>query len=240
MTSSWLTRLIKRFSPCSPIRRTQTQSLHLLILEDRVQPAAFAEAGTTLSLVLGTNEKVDIVSTGPTYTLALTSGTWSGTDNANEAGNGTSRLTVTSPGITAFTTGLDITDTGSAGGDAVTFDASQLVRAYTNNITIDLTHSSAGAGTPGLAFLGHTTFANGVGLIAAVNGDIVVNAGGGINMAGGALSLSATGTNAPLTLNGGILNTTGSVVLRAAGAVTEAAGVTINTSGTVELGGRIA
>jgi len=95
----------------------------LEFLEERLAPATFAVSGTTLDLVLGTSEKVAIVATStPSYSLTLTGGTWSGTNSTDVTGNGTSSLTITSAGITAFSTGIDITDSGSTGGDAVAFN----------------------------------------------------------------------------------------------------------------------
>ena len=76
-------------------------------LEIKIAPATFAVSGGTLDLVLGTSEKVAIVSSTTSYTLTLgTDQTWSGTDSADVTGNGLSSLTVTSAGITAFSTGI--------------------------------------------------------------------------------------------------------------------------------------
>jgi len=200
--------------------------LQLEALEDRLDPATFSGAGATLDLVLGAGEQVTVVSNGATYTLSLTGGTWSGTNSAFEAGNGTATLTVTAAGISTYTTGIDITDTG-AGGDAVTFGDSG-ESTYVTNFAVSLLQSSA------LTFSGRSTFI-GTDLTAAVNGNIVVNTGGGIDMGGGALSLSANGANTSLTLGSSVDDTTGDLTFRATGAVTEAGGVTVNTGGSVEL-----
>ena len=113
----------------------------------------------TLDLVLGTSEKVAIVSSTTSYTLSLGTGqTWTGTDSADVAGNGLQSLTVTSTGINDFSTGIDITDSGSTGGDAVAFNDSA-TNPYANNLhSSPLRQSSSGASTPELSFSGTSTF----------------------------------------------------------------------------------
>ena len=121
-------------------------------LEERWLLATFTDAAPTLNLVLGSNQQAAIISTGSTYQLSLNTGSWSGNDDTNVAGNGSSTLTVTNAGLGAFTTAINITDTGSTGGDSVTFNNSS---AYVNSFSIQLTNSAA---TNGLAFSGNTTF----------------------------------------------------------------------------------
>lgn len=183
----------------------------------------------TLDLVLGTSEKVAIVSSTTSYTLSLGTGqTWTDTDSADVAGNGLQSLTVTSTGITDFSTGIDITDSGSSGGDAVAFNASA-AHPYANNFTISLGQSSSGASTPELSFSGTSTFSGTSALTASVNGDVVVNTGASLVLNGGALSLMATGANAPLTVSGNVGNANGPITLQATGDITVGSNATINT-----------
>ena len=204
-------------------------------LEIKIAPATFAVSGGTLDLVLGTSEKVAIVSSTTSYTLTLgTDQTWSGTeDSADVTGNGLQSLTITSTGITDFSTGIDITDSGSTGGDAVAFNDST-TNPYANNFIIALNDSSSGASTPGLSFTGASSFSGTSALTASVNGDVVVNSGASLALNGGALSLMATGTNAPLTVSGNVSNANGPMTLQATGDVTVGSGVTIS-SGTAAL-----
>jgi hypothetical protein len=65
------------------------------------------------------------------------------------------RLTITSAGVAAFTGGIAITDTGSTGGDGVTFNTSQAF-GYFNSFVITLSNSSA----TGLTFNGATSLEN--------------------------------------------------------------------------------
>src|SRR5208337_1751879 len=198
----------------------QCEQLEIKIAPATFAPATFAASGTTLDLVLGTSEKVAIVSGTTSYTLSLGTGqTWIGTDSADVTGTGSASLTVTSAGITYFSTGIDITDSTSTGGDAVAFNDST-TNPYANNFIIDLTESSSGASTPGLSFSGTSTFSGTSALTAAVSGDVVVNTGATLALNGGALSLMATGTNAPLTVSGNVSNANGPVTLQATGDVT--------------------
>jgi hypothetical protein len=220
---------LARIQPTQRWRRLAFQSL-----EQRLVLATFADSGTTLSLGLGTGEKVAIISTGSTYILSLdTTGTWSGVNDANVTGTTTNILTVTNAGLTAFTSSVQITDTGSGGGDAIVFNDS-LASGYSNNFVIDLTNSSSGAATPGLAFDGASLFTGSAGLTASVNGDIIVNSTASITSSGSPINLMATGTNAPLTDDGNIISNSGSITLQASGAVTVGNNVTIN-SGTGSL-----
>ncbi len=206
----------------------------LELLEERLAPATFAVSGSTLDLVLGTSEKVAIVSSTTSYTLSLGADqTWTGTNSADVTGNGLQSLTITSAGITAFSTGIDITDSTSTGGDAVAFNDST-TNPYANNFIITLNNSSSGASTPGLSFTGASTFSGTSALTASVNGDVVVNSGASLALGGGALSLMATGTNAPLTVSGNVSNANGPITLQATGDVTVGSGVMVN-SGTAAL-----
>src|SRR5271163_3216056 len=82
-------------------------------LEERHLLATFVDVAPSLNLVFGTNQDVSVISTGAAYSLTLSTGTWSGTNDSDVSGNGLSTLTVTSAGLGAFTTAINITDTGS-------------------------------------------------------------------------------------------------------------------------------
>ena len=115
--------------------------------------AVFTDAVPTLNLALLANDHLGIVSTGNSYILSLgASHTWSGTNDANVTGNGTSTLTVTAAGITAFNSTINISDSGSTGGDSIVFNNSEPngyflgdgPSGYANNFVIALTHSTSG------------------------------------------------------------------------------------------------
>ncbi len=146
--------------------------------------ATFSDSGTTLTLALATDEQLSIVSTGTSYSLSLGgTGIWSGADDANVTGNGSNTLTVTSAGISALTSGIDIADSSSGGGDSVDFSDS-LASGYANSFVISLTNSSSGAATPGLAFSGSTSFVDDSAISATVNGDIIVDSGASLSTDG--------------------------------------------------------
>src|SRR5262249_21269377 len=107
-TRTWTRHLFAR--PPRTIRKEPARCRpRLEALEDRLAPATFMEAGTTLNLVLSkANTNVSLVSAGTSYTLTLTGDTWSGTDDAGKVtGNGNATLTVT-PAV--FTTQISLTD----------------------------------------------------------------------------------------------------------------------------------
>jgi sugar lactone lactonase YvrE len=200
------------------------------LLEDRCLLATFADAGSSLNLVLGTNENAAIISTGTSYQLTLASSTWSGTNDGNITGTGTNTLTVSSAGLLAFTTAINIADTSSTGGDAVSFSNS-LSSGYANNFVITLAHSTAG-----LAFSGTSLFTGSSALTATASGAIVINSGASVTTNGGAIGLVVTGINAPLTASGNVLSNGGAITLQATGAVTVGTGMAVNSgSGTLTL-----
>ncbi len=62
-------------------RNPFSTKLRFELLEDRRLLATFLETGSTLMLALATNEQVDIVSHGTSYTFSLgDTGTWAGAD----------------------------------------------------------------------------------------------------------------------------------------------------------------
>lgn len=210
--------------------RKKSRSLLFQSLEERWLLATFTDAAPSLNLVLGSNQQAAIISTGSTYNLTLNSGTWSGTNDANVTGNGSSTLTVTSSGIGAFTTAISITDTGSSGGDAVAF-ANSLTSGYANNFVVNLTQSSST-----VTFTGTSLFTGNSALTAAAAGNIIVNSNASIITAGGSIRLVSTGSNTSLTDSGNVLSNGGSITLQATGAVAVGTGVTVNSgSGTLTL-----
>ncbi len=152
----------------------------LMTLEDRLAPATFMNARPTLTLTLAANDAVGIVANTSTYTLNLTSGTWSGTNDANVSGNGTATLTVQE---TAFNQ-VNLTDTGT--GTSVTFNNSGS-NSYASSF--DLALSNAGAGA--IAFNGATSFTGSNALSASTSDLIVTNSGSSITTVSGGITLSA-------------------------------------------------
>lgn len=163
---------------------------------------------------------MSIVSTGTSYQLTLTSGIWDGINDANVTGNGSGTLTVTSTGIGAFTTAISITDTGSTGGDSVTFNNCG-TNSYANSFTVNLSSTAAGA----ITFNGTSTFSGSSVLSASTTLNIVASSGARISTTAGNLTLSA---NQQATPTGGnfvginvndatIQSATGSVLLEGTG-----------------------
>jgi hypothetical protein len=142
--------------------------------------ATFTDSSPTLTLTLAAHDAVDIVANASTYTLNLTSGTWSGTDDSNVAGNGTATLTVQE---TAFNQ-VNLTDTGA--GTSVTFNDSG-GNSYASSVNVDLSNSSAGS----IAFNGATSFTGSNALVASTSDFIVANPGSSITTVSGGISLSA-------------------------------------------------
>jgi hypothetical protein len=164
--------------------RRRDAVLGLERLEDRTLLAMFTDAAPALTLTLAKNEAVGIVATNAgTYTLDLTSGTWSGTDVTNQAsGNGTATLTVTEAAFNLVV----ITDTGT--GTSVAFNDS-MSNAYASSFDIALTMANSAAAS--IAFNGATSFTGSNALDAATNGFIVANPGSSVTTVSGGITLSA-------------------------------------------------
>jgi len=201
------------------LSRRNRHPLTLERLEDRLAPATFTDNGTTLNLVLNTaNSNAVIVSSGTAYALTLTGDTWSGADDANVAGNGTATLTITSAGITSFTTGISLTD--SAAGTSVTFDDSG-ANVYANNFTIGLHNRPA---LSGLMFNGASSFGT-FSLNANVDTTITVSGSGNVSTTSGTITLSANQGATPTSgdfdgidlVGGTITSATGSILLQGKG-----------------------
>ncbi|HEY5311749.1 MAG TPA: hypothetical protein VIK18_04495, partial [Pirellulales bacterium] len=185
-TTSLLEYLVSGGSEASRRRRplaAYNRSLTLERLENRCLLATFTDAAPALNLVLAANQNVGIISTGTNYDLTLSSGTWTGTDDANVTGNGSATLVVTNAGLSAFTTDINITDAGSTGGDGVTFNTSQ-ASGYFNSFNIALSNATT---TSALAFNGATNFENSASLSAAVDGSVVINSGASLTSYAGSI-----------------------------------------------------
>ncbi|HEY5315212.1 MAG TPA: BACON domain-containing carbohydrate-binding protein, partial [Pirellulales bacterium] len=190
--------------------------------------ATFTDTGAALNIALNSSQQVAITSTGTSYQFVLSSGTWTGTNDANVTGNGTSTLTVTSAGISAFTAGIYVVDTGSSGGDAVTFADSQ-ASGYSDIFSVTL----AGA-TPTLSFSGASIFS--ASLTASIAGAIAINSGASITGGSSPISLASVGTNSNLSIQGNVTTSDGNVLLQATGNVTVGMSATVNSSsGTLTL-----
>jgi hypothetical protein len=177
-----------------------------------VTPAAtFTDNGSTLNLDLtAANTNAAIVSNGTSYTITLTGGVWSGTNDANVTGNGTATLTVTAAGIAAFTIQISLVDAAAAG-DSVTFNDSG-ANAYANNFNINLSNAAASA----IAFNGHSSFSGADSLSATTTRTIVANSGAVLSAASGNLTLSANEQATPtagnfvgIDVSGATVTTTG-------------------------------
>ncbi len=154
-------------------------------LEDRTLLATFAGVGTSLNLGLETNEQLAVVSNGSTYSLSLgASGTWGGSDDANVTGTGTNVLTVTAAGIAAFTTAINVADSGP--GTTVTFNDGG-AHDYQNSFLVTLDDAAAGT----IAFNGYTGFTAASELRAVTTRNIVVHSGATVTTVDGDLTLSA-------------------------------------------------
>lgn len=168
-----------------PIRRSRAaKRLHFDLLEDRTAPATFADVAPNLNLALDANENVAIVSTGAQYSLTLTGGNWTGTDNANVTGNGTATLTVTAAGLAAFS---DINLSDTAAGVSVDFNDSG-ANLYSDNFTIELDN---GALLPtSVRFSGATHFGAAAKLSATTDSGVRVFAGAALSSTDGDIDLT--------------------------------------------------
>jgi len=89
--------LARQFSKRPATRKVRTAPRRLWVLdklENRLMLASFTDATPALMLTLAANDAVGIIANTSTYTLNLTSGSWSGTNDANVSGSGTATLTV--------------------------------------------------------------------------------------------------------------------------------------------------
>ena len=100
-------------------------------LENRLVPASFSESGIALAAILAANESVSVLSASSGYTLALTGGTWSGTDTSTPGVPADFVVTFTQTSYQVK--GVKITvDTGHDLGNWEEIDA---VRLFSPNVT---------------------------------------------------------------------------------------------------------
>ena len=172
-------------------------------LEERVLLSTiggtFSASGSSPSEVLNVslntaNTTLSVASAGSTYTLTLSSGTWTGS-GANVSANG-SVLTVST--LSAFASGsINITDT--AAGDSVTF-ADSGANTYSTPFTVTLDGTGASGSLPGfVSFNGNTAFANNAGLNVTTTDNIAIASGANVSTANANLSLSANLQATPTT-----------------------------------------
>ena len=228
-----------------PPRRQRMVRMFMERLEDRRLLATYSQAGSTLTAALAPNQTVTLKALASTETLTLSSGAWNG-NVTGVTGNGDATLTVT-PAGGSFNT-IQITDSGTNAGDAVTF-ADSGTDTYANSVQVSLTSAGAGA----IVFNGVTSFTGTSALSAVTAHNVIVNAGASVTTVNGNLSLSGasgdgvgvliTGaTTAVSTVNGNISITgasTGSGTatnvygIEVSGAVVQATGtgqITLNGS----------
>ncbi len=115
--------------------RRRRRQLWLEYLEDRLAPAIVSDGGTAgLSILLGGSENLGIVSNGTSYIFSSDKNftAASGTDPANQgtafSGVGSSTLSLTSAGLTQYSTGISIT-----GGKTVSFNGGTFTSSFDVN-----------------------------------------------------------------------------------------------------------
>src|SRR5487761_909103 len=177
-------------------------------LEDRLVLATFADAAPDLTLTLAANDAVGIVANASTYTLTLTSGTWSGADDANVAGNGTATLTVQQAAFTQVNLGDGGANTSVAFNDSG-------ANAYNANFTIAL-HD--GPASPGLTLNGASSF-GAFNLAANVDTTIDVSSGADLSTTSGQITLDANQGATPTPGNFDGINVSGATVTSATGSI---------------------
>ena len=201
-------------------RGTRRLRPHLEVLEDRLTPATFSEAGATLNLNLGTTgEQVGIVSNGTSYTLSLTGGTWVGTNTARVTGNGTTTLSVTTAGLAAFNL-VNITD--SAQNTAVNFNNSG-ANAYSDSFTVTLDNdTSVSVSEVSVLFSGTSAF-GASNLTVNTTRNIQLDSGAGLTTTSGNINFQANaggstaGDFSGILVNGATIQVTGSGTLTVKG-----------------------
>jgi hypothetical protein len=205
-------------------------------LESRVMLAAFTDAAPSLTLTLAAHDAVGITANNSTYAFNLTSGTWSGTNDANVSGNGTATLTVQKAAFNQ----VSLTDSGV--GTSVTFNDSG-ANSYAGSFNIALTNAAAGP----VAFNGATSFVGSNALSASTSDFIVANPGASVTANSGGITLSANQQSTPTSgsfvginiNNATVQSATGGVVLNGTGgtAGSNNFGVEIQAGGKVQATG---
>jgi hypothetical protein len=177
-------------------RRSGRVRPRLEALEDRLAPATISDGGTAaLSIVLGANENLAIVSNGTNYafTSNQTLTAASAADPANQAsafsGFGTMNLTLRSAGLAQYRAGINITDAGANA--TVTFNDSG-AHSYANNFTIALSNAAAGP----INFNGKSDF-GAFNLQASTTLNILLNSGAALTSSAGNLTLQSNQQTTP-------------------------------------------
>jgi hypothetical protein len=211
---------------------------HLEHLENRLAPATVSDGGTaTLTVVLGNNENLAIVSNGSTYTFSsdqkLTNGGVA--SNGDFSGFDSRSLTLKASAIARYTTAISIMDSGA--GDTVTFNDSGDTHSYANNFTVTLNSGSNGITFDGQSHFGANNISATTDQDIVLNNDAVLDATSGnitlqANMAG-----TATGNFIGINVDGAtIQTTTGSIALTGTGGNNGNGndGVEVQNGGTVQ------
>src|SRR6266446_1498648 len=175
--------LARQFSKRPATRKARTAPRRLWVLdklENRLMLANFTDASPALMLTLAANDAVGIIANTSTYTLNLTSGSWSGTNDANVSGSGTATLTVQKAAFNQ----VSLTDGGA--GTSVTFNDSGL-NSYASSFNVALTNAAAGP----IVFNGATSFAGSDALSASTSGFVVANSGASVTTNSGGITLFA-------------------------------------------------
>ncbi len=220
-------------------RRCQLRRLVFEGLEERTLLATFAEAGSLLNLDMNVaNSSVGIVSSGTSYSLTLTGDTWSGTDNSNATGNGTSTLIVTTLGLGVFDT-INIVDATGIQNTKVIFNNSG-ANPYSDNFIVTLDDDIAVAvGEQSVVFSGSSTF-GAFGLNVSTTRNIVLSSAASVSTSSGGITLQANTAPTPTTGNfAGITLVSANITSSGAGVIqlTGRGGTTSNSNYGVFLGG---
>lgn len=134
-------RQFRRSSPlatsldCRGTKRLSTPRFD--VLEDRLTPASFIDAGGTLGLSLAAGETLQISANNGQYEFALANGSWTGSDTNNVYLGGDGILRANQPA--AFSAGISIL--GENGSNAIQFNSGN--STFQNNVAISLDNALA-------------------------------------------------------------------------------------------------
>ena len=212
--------------PAHPIPPRGRRTVRLLMerLEERYLLATFSQTGSTLSAALAPNQTVTLSALASTERLTLSSGVWSG-NVTGVTGNGTGTISVTPAGA-SFNT-IQITDSGTNAGDAVTF-ADSGTNTYPDSVQVSLT--SAGAGP--IVFNGATSFTGASALSAVTAQNVIVNSGASVTTVNGNLLLNgASGNGAGVLITGAttvVSTVNGNISITGAGTAANVDGIEVS------------
>jgi len=213
---NWLRGLAAKRTKRKPHVRTP---LRFEVLEDRLAPANFSEAGGVIMLSLtASNETITIsANAASNYTFATNSpntfgGSVSGTDATFSGFGSSSGTLLTNLTGLGSTTQINIVDGGFTGGRVI-FNGSAATGSYTENFNVSLTSTSAG----NIDFFGSSTFNNSLSASTTM-GTLTVHPGAVVNLIGGATTistLSQSATGGQVEIDGTVI-TSGSETLATA------------------------